>query len=194
MKCVKYSITFFSDWHCGSGLTSGSDLDSLVVKDNKGLPFIPGKTLKGLLKEAAEEMTSLEGKNPEETKFITEMFGYFDGKAKEDSKIHSKGQAFFTNAVLPEELYHAASSGLQPFFYRSKPSTAIEDTGIARKHSLRRMETTIPCRLEATILNVEETYLPELHRCMMWVKRLGQNRHRGLGRCIIQPIGKEEKQ
>ncbi|MDD2650440.1 MAG: RAMP superfamily CRISPR-associated protein, partial [Candidatus Cloacimonetes bacterium] len=49
-----YQVKFLSDWHCGSGLTSGSDVDALVIKDQNNLPIIPGKTIKGLLREAAE--------------------------------------------------------------------------------------------------------------------------------------------
>ena len=47
-----YNLTFFTDWHCGSGLAAGADVDTLVVKDKNGLPFVPGKTLKGLIREA----------------------------------------------------------------------------------------------------------------------------------------------
>ena len=53
MKDITFKITFFSEWHCGSGLSSGSDLDALVIKDKDNFPFIPGKTLKGLIREAA---------------------------------------------------------------------------------------------------------------------------------------------
>ena len=49
---MKYKVEFYSDWHCGSGLSSGSDIDSLVIKDEDGLPFVPGKTLKGQIGRA----------------------------------------------------------------------------------------------------------------------------------------------
>jgi len=53
---IHYKIEFFTDWHCGSGLSSGADLDLLVIKDKDKLPFIPGKTIKGLVREAVEEI------------------------------------------------------------------------------------------------------------------------------------------
>lgn len=43
---IKYKIEFFSNWHCGSGLAAGADVDALVVKDCNGLPYVPGKTIK----------------------------------------------------------------------------------------------------------------------------------------------------
>ena len=45
---IDYTICFFSPWHCGSGTSAGADVDELVVKDKNGMPYIPGKTLKGL--------------------------------------------------------------------------------------------------------------------------------------------------
>ena len=33
MKNLKYSIQFYTNWHCGSGQAAGADVDALVVKD-----------------------------------------------------------------------------------------------------------------------------------------------------------------
>lgn len=58
---ITYSIEFNTYWHIGSGLSGGVEVDSLVLKDNDtdALPYIPGKTLKGLLREAAEVLKEL---------------------------------------------------------------------------------------------------------------------------------------
>ena len=40
---IKYKIEFFSNWHCGSGLAAGADVDALVVKDAEGLPYLLGR-------------------------------------------------------------------------------------------------------------------------------------------------------
>ena len=61
MKDLTIKIEFFSPWHCGSGLSAGADADSLVIKDINGLPFIPGKTIKGLIREAVEDYAALRG-------------------------------------------------------------------------------------------------------------------------------------
>ena len=50
MQTLTYQIQFHSYWHCGSGLAAGAGVDALVVKDANGLPFVPGKTIKGLLR------------------------------------------------------------------------------------------------------------------------------------------------
>ncbi len=188
MNEMKYIIQFFSEWHAGSGLTSGSDLDALVVKDKDGFPFIPGKTLKGLFKEAATEILELLKIDPEQSELITELFGYFDENPVMDSKIHTQGKAFFSNAEVSPELKKAITRNYPGYFYRHTASTAIGENGIAVPHSLRRMQTVIPCQLVGTIYGVDEKFKPDLIKCMKWIKRLGQNRHRGLGRCIIKEM------
>lgn len=196
METIKYKITFFSEWHAGSGLTSGSDLDALVIKDKNGLPYIPGRTLKGLLKEAAKELNALKYVN---VNFIETIFGVATDTQKdkkveifdsEDIEATKEGDCFFSNAKLPDDLYKASvKNKLAPFYYRSVASTAINgEKGVAKKHSLRRMQTTIPCTLEAEITNVEKGYIDQIELCFKWIKRLGQNRNRGLGRCRFEII------
>lgn len=173
---IKYTITFFSDWHCGSGLASGANLDSLVIKDNEGFPYIPGRTIKGLLREAAEEIKALQN---EEKTDSDALFGtvFTDG--------FSTGSAFFSNAVLPREIRDLITSRQQTeYLYRSFASTAIDGkSGTAKKNSLRKMETVIPTTLEGQITNVPESCLELLSQSLKYIKRLGQGRNRGLGRC-----------
>jgi CRISPR/Cas system CSM-associated protein Csm3 (group 7 of RAMP superfamily) len=178
MITINYTITFFSEWHTGSGLTSGSDLSTLVIKDKYKLPFIPGRTLKGLLREAAEELAELGKCTPE---FIVQVFGLPPEKKKEksndyeDNKPSEKGKCFFSNASISDDIAKVVKNkGLTQFFYRSVASTAIEENGIAKKHSLRTMETSIPCTLYAEIVEVPEEFKEQIENCFKWIKRLGQ--------------------
>ena len=186
MKNITYKITFFSEWHCGSGLTSGSDLDALVIKDKDRFPFVPGKTLKGLIREAAEEIFG------EDSEIIKELFGHFDEKRVGESNSHSKGTAFFSDATISTGLKSKVDKELVGLFYRGFSSTAIMANGIAEAHSLRKLETTIPCELIATIIGIDDQYVGDLTNCMQWIKRLGQNRHRGLGRCKFEILDIKE--
>ena len=54
--CIDYTIEFFSLWHCGSGLAAGADVDERVIRDKDGLPYVPGRTVKGLLRDAADTL------------------------------------------------------------------------------------------------------------------------------------------
>ena len=184
MTDIIYTIAFFSNWHCGSGLAAGADVDALVVKDKNSLPFVPGKTMKGLVREAVDNLLFFKGENKRDV--INEAFGYFD-----DAEETSKGCMFFTNAELnASEQNTIISDDLQKHLYNSVSSTAIKSNGIAKDHSLRKLEVVVPCILEGKIKNVPKELVNEMLEALRFIKRLGVNRNRGLGRCII--IGKEE--
>ena len=176
---IKYSIEFHTDWHCGSGLAAGADVDALVVKDKNEMPFIPGKTIKGLVLEAVEEIRGFQGKQDVEA--FVKAFGFFDDKEQRE-----KGCMFFTNAELEEDEYNAITSNdAARFMYRDIASTAIDANGIAKDHSLRKMQVVVPCTLYGEILNVPDDMVDEIIQSFGFIKRMGQNRTRGLGRCTI---------
>ncbi len=181
---IKYQIEFFSDWHCGSGLGAGADVDALVVKDANGLPYIPGKTIKGLVRQALEEIIFFKGLDLQ--KKVNDNFGYFDGSNPDSMK---RGDIFFTNAELPETEQKAIINGrLAPYMFRSFSSTAIDADGIAVDNSLRKIEVTVPCKLEGKILNVDSDLKEPLKEALRFIKRLGVDRNRGLGRCSFTEI------
>ncbi len=181
---IKYQIEFFSDWHCGSGLGAGADVDALVVKDANGLPYIPGKTIKGLVRQALEEIIFFKGLDLQ--KKVNDNFGYFDGSNPDSMK---RGDIFFTNAELPEaEQNVIIKENLPPYLFRSVASTAIDKDGIAVENSLRKIEVVIPCKLEGKILNVDPDLKEPLVESLKFIKRLGIDRNRGLGRCSFHII------
>ena len=122
---------------------------------------------------------------------LKEIFGYFDEKKIGESDSHSKGKTFFNNATISDSLKSSAKD-LTNYFYRDISSTQIGDNGIAEPHSLRKMETTIPCELIAKIYGIDEKYIGDLTLCLQWIKRMGQNRHRGLGRCKFEILETKE--
>jgi CRISPR/Cas system CSM-associated protein Csm3 (group 7 of RAMP superfamily) len=188
MMQIEYKIQFYSDWLCGSGLSSGADLDLLVVKDNNKLPYIPGKTIKGLLLEAMKDINDFS--TPEAKVDLEVLFGFEPGQQKEKKNgekkknEESQGCLFFTNATLDYELGKAIiDNNLQDYLYYSVASTAINENGIANEHSLRSMQITVPCKLTGKILDIPEGSESCLEKGLKYIKRIGQNRNRGLGRC-----------
>src|SRR5699024_10170830 len=95
-KTLIYQIEFFNYWHSGSGLAGSTYADSIVNKTERNLPFIPGKTLKGLLRDAAEKINEL---NPSlvSDKFISQVFGKKSDEEGNNANYKDEGQAFFTN-------------------------------------------------------------------------------------------------
>lgn len=179
-----YRLVFYGDWHTGSGLAAGAEVNLTVARDREGYPFVPGKTLKGLLHEAALDL--LDFGDPAITPdFIQTVFGEGEDQ-RPDNAIASN--SFFSNATLSASFRAEVGKGELPFLFRTLNSTAIEENGIAKGKSLRSLEVTIPLVLFARVDQLPEEYHAPLERCCKYVKRLGQNRNRGLGKCQLEPI------
>ena len=185
---IIYKIEFFTYWHTGSGLSGGTYADMLVNKTNKNLPFIPGKTLKGLLREAADFLHSL---NEERVTagFISDVFG--ENPNREEKEVYkTEGQAFFSNAELSRTLTVSIDEKNAGFLYDVFSSTKIDENGLAANHSLRQIEVTAPLILYAKADHFpdKEGYKKQFTDCLKMVKQLGVNRSRGLGRCQLSVI------
>lgn len=166
---MKYSITFYDFWHLSSGTSAGPSMDSLVVKDSDGLPYLPGKTLKGLVKEMVELLDNTK---------VKEIFG------DEGSNIAS---SYFSNATLDEDtINHLVNdSTLKKHLFDKVTSTRIGENGIAVDKSLREIEVVVPLLLSGTIECEDEELITQ---ALGMIKQIGLNRNRGLGRCKIEVI------
>ena len=171
---MKYKVTFLDYWHLSSGLSAGAKLDSTVVRDENGLPYIPGKTIKGLIKEQSNN-----------DKFLEICFG------EEGNKI---GKCHFSNAEIEENNKKIIiNDSLQNQLFDEIASTKIDkENGIAESGSLREIEVVIPMKLYGEITNIPDEYKQEMINCLKKIKRMGLNRNRGLGRCVITDIGEEK--
>lgn len=195
MAEINYTLTFHSDWHCGSGLSAGADVDALVVKDKDGLPFVPGKTLKGLIKEAVIDILVFKKEYDAKRSLIVETFGNSkdrnaldglldNGSTEDDYQFLKQGVAFFGNAEFDDDDRNViVQNHVQKLLFRELSSTAINPDGVAKKNSLRKIQVTIPCVLKGKISNVPVGLENVIKEALSYIKRLGQNRNRGLGRC-----------
>lgn len=195
MTSITYQIQFFTFWHAGSGLSGGAYVDQLVKKDRNNLPVIPGKTLKGLLRDAACKINYFASDLVTDD-FIQEVFGEVPTQQKlntEESTV--EGTSFFSNAQLSANLQSSIISQpddnkLDSYLYRVLASTKISSKGLAEDHTLRQLEVTVPLTLYAEIEHFpnKRRYREQLAYCMAGVKRMGLNRTRGLGRCTFSMI------
>jgi CRISPR/Cas system CSM-associated protein Csm3 (group 7 of RAMP superfamily) len=185
-KRIIYRIEFYNYWHSGSGLSGTTYADNIVNKTDRNLPYIPGRTLKGLLRDAAENIHKLNSNLVTED-FIEHIFGKrIEEKSNNRATFEDEGTVFFTNAMLSEKLSDRISNNtpnLSENLYAIISSTKIDESGQAANGSLRQLEVTIPLTLYASIEHFPEEYLPELEHCFGWIKEMGQNRNRGLGKC-----------
>jgi hypothetical protein len=163
-----YTLQFFDYWHISSGLSGGSRLDGLVIKDGDGLPYVAGKIIKGL----AREMAELLGDN----EFVKECFG---------SAGIDMGKCYFTNATLEQNTAKQITTNkLQDNLYDIIASTKIGENGIAEDKSLREIEVVVPLTLCGEIRDIpNQESFDKMTQSLTMIKRMGLNRNRGLGRC-----------
>ena len=184
---LKYQIKFLDYWHTSSGLSAGAKLDSSVVKDSDELPYLSGKTIKGLVREMADIFSDCD--------FINKCFG---GSSKKEDTCYSEkykgkeGECYFSNATLNKDKKdkkdEIVSNNLQDNLYSVIASTKMEN-GIAVDDSLREIEVVIPISLYGEILDIDSHEDKEkLLKALKMIKRIGLNRNRGLGRCEIKEI------
>jgi CRISPR/Cas system CSM-associated protein Csm3 (group 7 of RAMP superfamily) len=182
-KKINYSISFLSEWHAGAGLSSGAEADSVVIKDKNNLPYLPGKTIKGLLKDALMDIQDVQPNSD-----VLSQINILFGNENKDKSTNS-GILFFSNAELPEIQKNEISVEMSDYLYRIQAATKLNENGVAENGSLRTMEVTIPLDLEGYISSEEELteqQIELLQKAMQWTRSIGVNRNRGLGRCQIQ--------
>jgi hypothetical protein len=162
-----YEIKFYDYWHLSSGLSAGAKLDSTVVKDENTLPYAPGKTIKGFVREMAELLDDKE--------LVNVCFG-LEGT--------DMGKAYFSNATMKQETAEEIiQHSLQENLYDVIASTKIGENGIAQGNTLREIEVVVPLALQGKITDIPQEHIEKITKALKMIKRMGLNRNRGLGRC-----------
>ena len=174
---INYELKFFDYWHVSSGLSGGAALDSYVIKDSTGLPYVPGKTIKGLVREAAEMFWD-QGD-------IDKCFGSRGSKVgQENNDDTTQAQCYFGSATIDKKIAaEIMSNNLEHNLFEIISATKIDEDGIAVDKSLRDIEVVLPITLIGRIENIDDKFAQNLVRALKSVKRMGLNRNRGLGRC-----------
>ncbi|PZX48290.1 RAMP superfamily CRISPR-associated protein [Algoriphagus chordae] len=182
MHTLKYKIDFYSYWHIGSGISGGTYADSTVLKDTNGLPYIPGRTIKGLFREAANSIAYFD--NNFEFDQVEKIFG------SPGTHLSLQSSSFFSDAkvsrAFAEVVLETKDFPLKDALFQVISSTQIEhESGTAAKGSLRQLEVTVPLTLFGSISLENPVNDVLITRSGSWIKSLGLNRTRGLGRCSI---------
>ena len=182
-------------WHAGTGRGGGAVMDAVVYRDPSGLPVLPGRHIKGLLRDALERA---EGWNWDGYAGLADhLFGQRSERIA-PGVVPDPGCLRVSDGCIDRSLAHylGSPSGKQKHLvsrlFRSLHSTAVDhETGSARDHSLRGIEVTIPLQLYARIEVIAGADL----RSPDWRERLcdvlplidavGAHRTRGLGRAVL---------
>jgi CRISPR/Cas system CSM-associated protein Csm3 (group 7 of RAMP superfamily) len=187
MLCLTFNI--LSDWHIGSGEEAGAYSDSLVIKSHDLLPFLPGRSIRGLLRESMQLAVDNNWCSAQD---LLMLFG------NEGQNLESQGLLRISSANLSseEQQYLLTNPGAIAKLYRILQFTAIDhQTGVAKDSSLRSMEVAIPMTLTADIsLNINHPdytkdnashLLNLLANVCPLIAHLGAKRSRGLGQVEV---------
>lgn len=176
-------------WQPGTGRGSGAHLDALANTDADGIPELPGRTVKGLLRDAvrrAEELGWIE-------EGLTESL--FGKEADQDGNGSTPGALRIASARLSGDerrwLASQAGEAARKQLFAELASTAIDaDTGSARAASLRAIQVVLPLKLEARIDRLPGHELPDawdesIEKALPLIRAVGSGRSRGLGRATL---------
>ncbi len=181
-------IDIHSYWHPGTGSGRGADVDAIVHRDKDNLPRLPGKSLKGVLRDAVarwEQFTQSASK----PSLADQLFG-----AGADDGDTWFGLIRVSDAVLAKDICHylEKDQSLSTGLYRTMHSTAIDHgTGVATNKSLRGIEVVIPLTLYAALDEVPNAKykVPHWHEILKsalpLIQAVGAHRSRGLGRVTV---------
>ena len=210
MQTINISISLLGFWYIGTGQEAGAYADSLVLKDSNGLPYIPGKTIKGMFRNSfvlclhnglvdqdqLDYLFGIPGSSLIPSRSLT-------NKIDEEDELNTSGKLSFNSAELssPEKKI-LIDEQLKDYLYRTVQSTAIEKegkkAGVAKDGSLRSIEVTIPLDFMTSInidditygvgeaFETQEELITKLKIAASLITEIGGKRRRGFGRCIIK--------
>ena len=187
MRSLGVKIEVLEYWHAGTGRSSGPVYDLEPVRDGASLPYLPGRTLRGLMREGTQraEESGLDSV-PKGT--TCRLFG----KPPDGKRTGGDGILRVSDATLaPAIRAWAASRGgdVSESLFVPLAGTAIDpETGQVKDRSLRVLEVAVPVTLWATVhivaphVDVEKDIALPLRAGLAFVRGLGSQRRRGLGR------------
>ncbi len=204
MSTATLVIAIQTYWHPGTGRGSGFYLDATTHTGADGLPRLPGRTLKGLLRDAVYRAERWGW--PEVSAGTTRaLFGSrttLDDTAASsagDENLSTPGRLRVADATLPAEVTTYLSVPVHQHLiaglYREHFSTAINDQGVAVSRSLRGMQVVVPVTLEAEVSELPAIHTATEHEIGNWqdllagvfplINAVGAYRNRGFGRAHL---------
>lgn len=198
-------VHFESDWHVGAGAGQPGHIDRLIRRHPADdLPYLPGKTLTGIWRDACEQVAAgLDGSRADGpwSAWVEALFGGMDHRPDRDESTapDSRPRSPPRPALLeirPGRLSKelrltlAAQPALAEALVFIKPGVRIGDHGVADEANLRFEEVVrAGTDLQAAVrLAPLEAVQGARALALLWagarvVRRLGGKRRRGLGAC-----------
>ncbi|MBL8149236.1 MAG: hypothetical protein JNN15_04840 [Blastocatellia bacterium] len=194
-------IKMVSDWHIGTGTGRPGNIDKLIARDHKELPYIPAKTLTGVWRDACEQLATAldENKNGLWQELVQIIFGTQPNVDRRPGFSPTPAILSISPAHFPQEFQQLLvgnnNLSLRQALTFVKPGVAINPlTGAAKVDFLRfeemaRNGTTLKaeCRIcfEGMEQAQKEAVSALLIASLKLIERLGGKRRRGVGKCEL---------
>ena len=200
------TITLKSDLCTGSGYSYAGIVDSDICYDEVGLPYIPGKRLKGCFREVAESSLY----NIYDMQTVLYIFG--EAGNKEEGKLRV-GNAYICNydqikrrlkGLIVKEPELINSQAILSEYSHVIGQTEISEKGVAEKTSLRftrainhydplniKSEMTFVAEIQADVDEKNKNAIEDIVRC---TRNIGLKRNRGMGSVVCSiTLDEQEK-
>ena len=183
MKTKLLRIEFQSDWHIGTGAGIPGSVDRQVLRDSQGLPYVPGKTLTGIIRDAAEFVADIRG--------LQDLPSKIFGSQPESESQASPAKIGISSAEFPQKIrdYILSNDLTSSLFYVQTEIKIDSKTGCTEKDHLFSIEKVRRgCVLYAEVVFIEELSDDEmnlLNDSLKAVRRIGGKRRRGAGLCKL---------
>lgn len=200
---LKIKITLLSDTLIGSGEGYGGNIDSDVVFDEYGIPYIPARRIKGCLRDSYEEILSYLNTNEDKTRRSNSLFGKI---GENEQTIHFENLYLNGYKEMLADLKYLFREYPETFnkeriinhYTILRNQTSIEDSsGIAQNGSLRTIRV-LKQYVEheelvfiGSIENIEQELEKELLYAVTNLHYLGIKRNRGFGKVKCQLVKNE---
>ena len=197
MTVQKLVIDIRSYWHAGGGRGGGAAQDAIVHRDADNFPILPGRHLKGLLRDALEaaEAWGWDGYQGLADTLFGDRTEVSARSAANSASRPLPGCLRVSSATLPPDTRAYLLSSRKdkvPLLFRTLYATAVRhDRGVASDKSLRGIEVAVPMELEATIEQIGEgegagDWPEKLEKALILLNAVGGYRKRGLGRARMR--------
>lgn len=190
MKKAILEITLKSDICVGSGYSYAGIIDSDAVYDRYGLPCIPGRRIKGCLREAAEEIGCvLEHK-------VADIFGN-RGQERTGNLIVDNAHIKDYDTIVSQVSNIGNPEKISRLFSYVRAQTRMDDNGLAKEDSLRFTRVVghyFPWsdreNVFQAMIEFDDDMEKDLTNIAKATRQIGLHRKRGLGqvKCELKNI------
>lgn len=196
IKRYTLSIKLVSDALIGSGEGFGTVIDSDVVFDDTGLPYIPARRVKGILRESCKDLScmfklsDIKQLNMSDDKIFGEQ-----GNTSPSSLIFLISNFYISEFSMNSEFLayaiqkqYLSKNNIIDYFTNIRMNTAIDKDGMAKDGSLRTLRV-LNKGIEFTgDVECDSDFENELGLICIYTRHIGSKRNRGFGEIRLKLV------